>query len=601
MKYIKGIVNEENFKRRVTEVTAGILVVVFAILFLAPNSAGTAKPDKRIEELDGWYYEKDGEKTTVELPEIIESENKQTYVMENRIPKLPYRNLAVVFHSQQQKVRVFLDGEEIYKYPDRELAGGATPSTWNFVRLPQGSEGKHICIEVTSPYKQFQGKQDAIYCGSYNSLYYAIREEHFPPFFISLFIGILGMVMVIISVFLRKFRGYRSEETLGILFILVSLWLCGVSQMVYKNIGVETRYFITMIAAHFCNVFFLSYIEQRVEGKSQKITRVAFYLSMFSAVGCILLQIAGIKDLMQTAGYVLMLLILSFIYAIVIYGKKIWDKEKGYSKGELLCMILILIAGILEWGHFYTKKWYTFGVSIRIAVFIYTLYLFGYYIWGIYNTARLNRKLSRELQNSEVQLMMSQIQPHFIYNTLGAIRALIKISPDDAYKMVYDFSNYLRGNIDAIGSKKTILFSEELRHVKSYVDIEEVRFKDQLKVVFDIREENFYIPPLSVQALVENAIKHGIRKKTGGGCVWIRSYEKDENYVVEVEDNGVGFDVTKKKNEKSTGLKNVAFRLEKMAKGKCELHSECGVGTKVTLLFPKILGGGYEQNEDSDY
>lgn len=192
--------------------------------------------------------------------------------------------------------------------------------------------------------------------------------------------------------------------------------------------------------------------------------------------------------------------------------------------------------------------------------------------------------------------MMSQIQPHFIYNTLGAIRALIKISPDDAYKMVYDFSNYLRGNIDAIGNQKTILFSEEIRHVKSYVDIEEVRFKDQLKVVFDIQEENFYIPPLSVQAFVENAIKHGICKKTGGGCVWIRSYEREGNYIVEVEDNGVGFDVNEQRNENSTGLKNIEFRLEKMSHAKCELHSECGVGTKATLVFPKILGGGVRAN-----
>ena len=256
---------------------------------------------------------------------------------------------------------------------------------------------------------------------------------------------------------------------------------------------------------------------------------------------------------------------------------------------------------MVEWVHFYSKKWYTFGICIRGAVLIYTMYLFGYYIWEIYNTARLNRKLSRRLQNSEIQLMMSQIQPHFIYNVLGSIRTLIKISPDDAYKMVYDFSNYLRGNIDAIGNKKTILFSEEIRHIKSYVNIEEVRFKDQLKVVFDIREENFYIPPLSVQALVENAIKHGIRKKMGGGCVWIRSYKKDGNYIVEVEDNGVGFDVNEKRKENSTGLKNIEFRLEKMSHGKCELYSECGVGTKVTLIFPQILGGGVEQSEDSDY
>lgn len=591
MKKFKEILNEEMLKRRVTEITAGILAILFIFSLLVQNEMGTAKPDKRIEKMEGWYYKEDGKKIIPELPRVLEKTDKGKFVMENIIPKIPYRNTTIAFHSQLQKVRVSIDGKEIYTYPDKKIRGGIVPSTWNFIRLPQESEGKHISIEVSSPYKQFQGKQNYIYWGSYNSLYYAIRETNFPKFLISLFIGIMGIVMVVISVFLRRFRGYRCEETLGILFILVSLWLCGVSEMVHKKIGVETIYFITMVSALFCNVFFLSYLEQRVEGKIQKITRIGFYLSFFNAVLCLILQVADAKDLIQNLGYILVSFIISFVYAIVIYGKKVLEKEAGYNKGEFVCMLIILGAGLVEWVHFYSKKWYTFGICIRGAVLIYTMYLFGYYIWENYNTARLNRKLSRRLQNSEIQLMMSQIQPHFIYNALGSIRTLIKISPDDAYKMVYDFSNYLRGNIDAIGNKKTILFSEEIRHIKSYVNIEEVRFKDQLKVVFDIREENFYIPPLSVQALVENAIKHGIRKKMGGGCVWIRSYKKDGNYIVEVEDNGVGFDVNEKRKENSTGLKNIEFRLEKMSHGKCELHSECGVGTKATLIFPQNLGG----------
>ena len=82
--------------------------------------------------------------------------------------------------------------------------------------------------------------------------------------------------------------------------------------------------------------------------------------------------------------------------------------------------------------------------------------------------------------------MISQIKPHFIYNTLGSIRTLIKISPEKAYDMVYDFSVYLRANIDSMGTREKILFSDELRHVKAYVNIEKVRFEDRLEVVFDI-------------------------------------------------------------------------------------------------------------------
>ena len=549
MKFIKKPAGSNRLKAIITEFTAGILVVMYVTFLLMPNTVGIVRPDKRIGKMDGWYYEENGEKIKPELPTVIDKVNHGTFVVENTLPEIAYRNAAVAFYSQQQKVKVFLDEEMIYEYPERKLTGDMIPSTWNFIRLPQDSSGKHIRIEISSPYKRFQGKMDSIYYGSYNSLYYGIREWKFPAFFTSLFIGSMGIIMLLISIFLRKFRGYRREETLGILFILVSLWLSGVSQMVYKSVGAEPRHFITMLSALFCNVFFLSYLEQRVEGESQKITRTAFYLSIVSAFGCLILQITGIKDLVETSNYMLMTLILSFIYACWFYGKKILAKEEGYNKGEFICMILILLAGMVEWGHFYSKTWHTFGVCIRGTVLIYTVYLFGYYILEIYGTAQLNRKLSKQLQDSEIQLMMSQIQPHFIYNTLGSIRALIKISPDEAYKMVYDFSNYLRGNIDAIGNQQNILLSEELRHVKSYVNIEKVRFQNQLEVQFDIQEENFYIPPLSVQALVENAIKHGIRKKSGGGCVWIRSYKRGENYIVEVEDNGVGFDLKEKRKK----------------------------------------------------
>lgn len=402
MKVFSRSVNGEKLKRRIMVIIGGVLAIVFASLLFLPNTVGTVKPDKRIGKLDGWYYEKDGKKKMLELPNVIEHVEDDTFVIENTVPEIPYRNSAIVFYSQQQKVRVFLEEEEIYTYPEKELNGGILPSNWNFIRLPEKSEGKHIRIEISSPYRQFQGKQDVIYCGSYNSLYYGIREENFPMFFMSLVIGIIGMVMFVISICLRKYRGYRCEETLGIVFILVSLWLCGVSQMVYEEIGGETRYYFTMLSALFSNVFFLSYMEQRVGGKCRRFTRGIFYLSLVSVAGCLLLHFTGVRDLTETSIYALGVLILSFIYSIIIYGKKVLDKEERYNKGELFCMILILMAGMIEWGHFYSKKWHTFGMCIRGAVLIYTVYLFGYYIWEIYSTVQLNKKLSKKLQNSEV-------------------------------------------------------------------------------------------------------------------------------------------------------------------------------------------------------
>lgn len=186
-----------------------------------------------------------------------------------------------------------------------------------------------------------------------------------------------------------------------------------------------------------------------------------------------------------------------------------------------------------------------------------------------------------------LELMVRQVSPHFIYNTLGAIQAMIKVSPDTAYQMVGDFSTYLRANIDTINNDKEIKFSEELRHIKAYTSIEQMRFGERLEIIYDIREEEFCLPPLSVQILVENAVIHGIQS-ADGGCVWIRSYQDDRWYVVEVEDNGKGFDGKDSiGNSKSTGTKSAELRLRKLSNASLNIYSEKNVGTKAVVRIPK--------------
>ena len=187
--------------------------------------------------------------------------------------------------------------------------------------------------------------------------------------------------------------------------------------------------------------------------------------------------------------------------------------------------------------------------------------------------------------------MTSQIRPHFIYNTLNSIRALIRIDPDGAYKAVYDFSTYLRANLSAADQRETISFREELEHIRAYINIEKIRFEDRLKVEFDIKSDAFQVPPLSVQPLVENAIKHGVCKKIQGGTVWVRSYKENEGYVVQVEDDGAGFDPEaverQEKEHLSMGLRNIRFRIGEISGGTMEIESRTGEGTKVTLHFPE--------------
>ena len=195
--------------------------------------------------------------------------------------------------------------------------------------------------------------------------------------------------------------------------------------------------------------------------------------------------------------------------------------------------------------------------------------------------------IEAELKESRISIMLSQIQPHFIYNTLVTIERMCLKDPEKAFDLVRNFSLYLRGNFSELESVIPIRFEEELKHVEHYVNIEKVRFPD-MNIEYDIEVTDFVLPALSVQPLVENAIKHGLMRLETGGNVVIRTYETKEHFCVEVKDDGVGFDTSLPiEGKKHVGLRNIKGRLNAMVNGELIIESEVGTGTKAVIMIPK--------------
>lgn len=199
-------------------------------------------------------------------------------------------------------------------------------------------------------------------------------------------------------------------------------------------------------------------------------------------------------------------------------------------------------------------------------------------------------RLDAELAESRISTMMSQIRPHFIYNTLGSIEQLCELDPPKAGELVHDFAKYLRGNFGELDNLKPILMSKEMDHVRHYVNIENVRFPD-MTFSFEMNSRDFHIPALAVQPIVENAIKHGLMKLKKGGTIRVVSYETETDYCVSVADDGVGFDTSLLLDERQhVGLRNIRERLKAMVNGTLEIESTVGVGTKVLIKIPKEEG-----------
>ena len=269
---------------------------------------------------------------------------------------------------------------------------------------------------------------------------------------------------------------------------------------------------------------------------------------------------------------------------------------KGREKLIYLVFLLPLIAFEVDVVGVWLGAWRDGIVSkyLFIGIFAIALILMLKLVPHSINAAAKAKELEMEkivlnaqLADSRIATMMSQIRPHFIYNTLGSIEQLCKLDPPKAGELVHNFAKYLRGNFGELDNPKPILMSQEMEHVRHYISIENVRFPD-MTFTFEMNSDDFHIPALTIQPIVENAIKHGLMKLQKGGTIHVATYETDTEYYISVEDDGVGFDTGALLDDrKHVGLRNIRERLKVMVKGTLEIESKIGVGTKVVVRIPK--------------
>lgn len=193
----------------------------------------------------------------------------------------------------------------------------------------------------------------------------------------------------------------------------------------------------------------------------------------------------------------------------------------------------------------------------------------------------------RELSEARSDIMLSQIQPHFLYNVLTGIRELCYSDPSKAASAIGSFSAYLRENMASLTSKEPIPFKKELQHTVTYLELEKLRFGERLRVRYDIQADDFALPPLSVQVIVENAVRHGITTKEEGGEVCIAAEDYGGAYVVSIVDDGVGFDAGSEYDVSvHVGIRNVRMRLAEMSGATLDVESALGRGTRAVIRIP---------------
>ena len=412
---------------------------------------------------------------------------------------------------------------------------------------------------------------------------------------------------------------------------LSGLWLCLLG-ILHIRIGIQTdaptkRYFLL---SYFTLILFdgANLAGQLMRGQPGPLFRAGLYLSNFIEflAPVVLVYIVTVylfhlidpqqeRLTMRTLFFALLaahtiLLVISQFTGLyyTIDGDNVYHRSEAYSLSYLLPLVMMTADFCLlfrEKARLSLKETLAFSLyfTIPVAAMVLQLFIYGIYlivtativaafIMFIFILSDQTERYSRQVEeNIELrgEIMLSQIQPHFLYNALGAIRRLCRNDPE-AREASGRFARYLRGNMASFSQREPIPFTTELEHTQAYLDLEQLRSGSELTVRYDLETTDFLVPALSLQPLAENAVRHGIRgKESGTGTVTVSTRERGDCYTVTVEDDGPGFDPQKPPEDERVhiGLENVRERLRRMCGGELRIESTLGQGTRVTMLLPK--------------
>lgn len=569
--------------------TIAIPTIFLLIILSLTNNAPVQETKKQsLNELDkGWSITYKGKTENLKaLPCKIPVKSNQQYKLNNQLPKNLHDGDCIVIRNSKQRITVFVDGQKIYNNENQDIKTETI-----FLPMKKEYSGKTISLVCSSSISMFSGRIDRIYCGRYMENLFLQLKLTGRLLLFYMFLIICGMILIL-CFFITKARdfGLSGFLYLGLFTIALSATIIVDNNLLQYYVENQYLYYaIGMLSKLLLPFMLIGFIYSESEAKFFKdFLNNVLLLYVFLNIG-MLLNFTHSKLAMER--FLILyekLTIVTFFVLMVMVLIEIVQLENMQLVITFLAMSFLGFSIVVEIvGYYqYVTDYYNMGIFLGAGLLSYLLIKVSALIYILIRKLEEAEKIKQQLNETRIRVMLSQIKPHFIYNTLNTIEALIDIDPDKASDMIISFSKYLRSHIDTIGQENLIPFNDEIKNIKAYTDIECVRFP-KINIVFDIKSKDFEVPILSIQPLVENAIKHGVSKKTEGGTVTIKSYDIDEFHIIEVKDNGIGFDLNSIQESTHVGIKNIKFRLNKLINADISYSSNIGIGTEIKILIPK--------------
>ena len=543
-----------------------------------------------------WYYQDEtGNETLFTFDEKLDVEVNEKYTIYTYL-NLSSTDDTLYVSSNQQTVQIYLDGNLIYDNDtsSKRLFGKAEQSKFHIISLPEDCDCKKLSITFSSPYSIYSGKVDDVVIASRRLIIDKLFNENLL-YLVASMLFLCSSIAVFVSsfFFLKQYDEFNKMNELLFATILLSVFFIFESKIltIFMDGYVSNISYLSLIIF---NIFVCKFAFKGVkERKERFIPLTIMIISFLHLIAACVLQLFNVMDLFETVTITLILQNVVLIYLAVSNAIQLHKAKKANQLSKIMlfesvvtwllvvCNILVAIINASD------------VEFILISGTIYYIYVYIRYSISIHNVvtdAKKSIEYESELKETKNYLINSQMKSHFVFNTLGAIRTMIISHPKLAYEMTTDFTKYLRANISKSDPSELIPFTSELDHIKAYLNIEKQRFQNRLNIIYDIKATDFNIPPLSVEPLVENAVKHGVCKKLKGGTVTISTEEFEDCFVIKVIDDGVGFDIdTLDEAGKNghVGLRYIKTRLNQLANADFEIISEKNKGTKSIITVKK--------------
>lgn len=305
------------------------------------------------------------------------------------------------------------------------------------------------------------------------------------------------------------------------------------------------------------------------------------------------------------------------IYAIAsryIFSREAWKTSLAVhvaiaiTISAVVAWLLIHMNMALNWADTsspFSARLLDLGLEIlpRCLVTMGIAHVLGYYIRLGHRELESSR-LETKLAQAQMAILRSQLEPHFLFNTLNSIAALTRKDPESAETMTLKLAALLRVSLECIGSQEVPL-RQELQFLQSYLDIQQTRFRDRLTVRMEIDPSllSTPIPSLILQPLVENSIRHGIAASAAPGFIQISAIQDRGSMRIEVADNGHGMACAEAEEHEGLGLRNTKARLQQLygINHRFEIESTPGVGCRVILGMPFPSSSLAKEVEDAEH